>query len=201
MKARSKRAILLLLGLLVLADLAACCVLLAWSRACCARQADRVDAGELIVVLFGGDADMALRLAETRRLLQLNPAAHAFCAGGARIARNVFHCRDVVQRLAGDVDPARLSADVQSSDTRGNIAAAFAAAGAKQPLIVSDALHLLRVRRLAGAIAPGRPFATSATAEPGGLHLVIRLHWEIAAYLTDWFPSGWRRILIDVTRS
>lgn len=201
MRARSKRAVILLLALVVLADVAACAVLLAWSRACCSRQVDRVEPGELVVLLYGGPADLTLRLAETERLLHLNPAAHAFCAGGARITRNVFHCRDVVDRLAGRLDRARLSADLQSSDTRGNIAAAFAAAGASQPLIVSDALHLLRARMLAGEIAPGRRYRTSATAEPAGLHLLLRLHWEIAAWLAALLPEGGRRILLDLTRS
>jgi hypothetical protein len=201
MRADGKRAILLLVCVLVLADLAACAALLVWSRACCAGQADRVGAGELVVVLYGGPADLALRLAEVHRLLRLDPQAHVFCAGGARLVRNVFHCRDVVERLvAGGIDRARLSADTQSSDTRGNIAAALAAAGAKEPLIVSDALHLLRVRWLVGHIAPGRRYRTSATVEPAGLHLLARLHWEIAAYFTDALPDGWRRILIDRTR-
>jgi hypothetical protein len=190
----------MLLCLLALADLAACALLLAWSRACCAHQADRVAAGELIVLLYGDPADMALRLAETRRLLHLNPAAHAFCAGGARPARNAFLCRDVVQQLAAETDRARLSADLHSSDTRGNIEAAFAAAGSSEPLIVSDALQLLRVRMLARAIAPQRRFRTSATSEPAGLHLVVRLHWEIAAYLSAVLPEGWRQALLGWTR-
>jgi hypothetical protein len=199
-RARAKRAIVLLVCLIALADLTACGVLLSWSRACCAHQADRVDAGELVVLLYGDPADLALRLAEVQRLLQLDPAARAYCAGGARANRNVFHCRDVVERLAAaGIDRARLSADMQSSDTRGNIEAAFAA-GPNDPLIVSDALHLLRVRRLAGEVAPGRRYRTSATAEPAGLHLLLRLHWEIAAYLSAVLPDGWRRILLDLTR-
>jgi hypothetical protein len=106
-----------------------------------------------------------------------------------------------VERLAADIDRGRLSADLQSSDTRGNIAAAFAAAGAQEPLIVSDALHLMRVRMLAGEVAPGRRYRTSATAEPAGSHLLIRLHWEIAAYLSAVLPEGWRQALLGLTRN
>lgn len=198
-----RRAVATALCILVGADVAICGILLFWSRSCCAGRLEHVEAAQLIVLLYGSDpADQEMRLSEVRRLLHLDPAAHAFCAGGARPARNVFHCRDVVARLAREgVDGARLSTDLHSSDTRGNIAAAFAAAGAKEPLFVSDALHLMRARRLAEEIAPGRRYRTSATPEPAGVHLIVRLHWEIAAHVSAALPQGWRQALLGLTRN
>ena len=38
-------------------------------------------------------------------------------------------------------------------------------------------------------------------AEPVGSHLLIRLHWEIAAYLSAVLPEGWRQALLGLTRN
>jgi hypothetical protein len=198
------RAIVVALGIVVATDLALCGALLLRSRACCAQQLDRVESGQLVVLLYGTDPfDQQARLAETERLLRLEPSARAFCAGGARPERGMFHCRAVVEQLAErGIDRSRLSADATSFDTRGNLIAAFNAVGANgAPLIVSDALQLLRVRRIAAAVAPGRPYHTSATPQAGGLHLVARLHWEIGAWLGALLPDRVRSALIGLTRS
>jgi uncharacterized SAM-binding protein YcdF (DUF218 family) len=198
----ARRLALALACALALADLTAGAVLLLRSRACCAQQAERVEANQLIVILYGAGPDREARIAEAVRLLRLQPSAQAFCAGGARPKRNELHCVAVAERLAQlGFDRARVSADTTSFDTGGNIAAAFAAAGPeREPLIVSDALHLARVRLLARRIAPGRAYHTSATPEPGGLHLLVRLQWEIAAYASTALPDVVRQALVDLTR-
>jgi hypothetical protein len=203
-RSRTLHALLALAGVLIVVDVACCAALLFFSRACCSQSAERVGPNHLIVLLYGADPDdLAARLDESERLLSLDLAARAFCAGGARPDRGVFHCREVVAQLAGrGIDRSRLSADVASFDTRGNLAAAFAAAGpTREPLVVSDALHLLRVRMLADEVAGGRRYQTSATREPRGLHLIMRLHWEIAAYLSTWLPASLRATLTGLTRS
>ena len=42
---------------------------------------------------------------------------------------------------------------------------------------------------------------TSATPEARGLHLVVRLHWEIAAHLAAQLPDRLRSTMIGLTRS
>jgi uncharacterized SAM-binding protein YcdF (DUF218 family) len=200
---RARRVIVWLALSLMLADAATCAVLLVWSRACCSQSLEALGSDQVVVLLYGSEADLDLRIPEAERLLRLNPAAPFLCAGGARPDRNIFHCQDVVEILARDgFDRSRLAADTASFDTRGNIAVAFDVAGPTQvPVFVSDSLHLLRARILADGLEPGRPYAMSATPGPKGLYLLARLHWEILAYFSDLVPSWLRDAGLKLTRN
>lgn len=199
----AKISIWALICVLAVADLVCCAALLLWSRACCSERADHVEPNQLIVLLYGADPiDLQARVAEAGRLLRLQPSARVFCAGGARPSRGTFYCRDVIEQLAQfGFDRTRLSADTSSFDTRGNLAVAFAAAGAGgEPVIVSDALHLLRVRILAEDIARGRRYQTSATPQANVAHIAVRLQWEIAAYISGVLPDQLKQTIVGLTR-
>lgn len=199
---KSGRMIVAAIGMAIAVDAACATTLLLLARSCCAGRLDVVTDNQLVVLFYGADpTDVTLRLAEMQRVMNLHPDVQGFCVGGARPARGVFHCSSIIAQLvASGIRSTRLTADTHSSDTAGNVEAAFAAAGAREPIFVSDPLHLMRLRSLAARIAPGRRYRTSATKQPAGLHLIWRLHWEIGAYISQILPKEVRRMLLTATR-
>ena len=76
------RIIAATVGIAIAADAACAVILLLLAQSCCANQLDTVEDNQLVVLLYGADPeDIALRLAETQRLMNLNWDVQVCCSG------------------------------------------------------------------------------------------------------------------------
>ena len=157
------------------------------------------------IVVFYSD-DLALRrerLAKAAELARECPSALIFLVGGARPHRNYFGSEDMARGLAAmGLGRQRLRTGRESYDTQTNVLemkAMTAADGAARLALVSDALHLWRIRAVSGDPQPGAElFDFPVGGDAGLMRIVSRANYEAAAWLAMLAPEALRGLVFKL---
>lgn len=171
-------------------------------QAVCARASD---AGAAIAVFYADGAAMRReRVEKAAELARACPSALIFLVGGARPHKGYFGARNMALELEGmGVASARVRTERNSFDTETNVLemkSMAAAEGVVRLALVSDALHLLRIRAVFGDPAPGMELLFfPASGQAGLLRIVSRPNYEAAAWLGMLAPAPLRRFVFELT--
>lgn len=155
------------------------------ASACAAASADRA----AIVVFYSDDPVLRQeRLGSAAELARACPAASVLLVGGARPHRGYFGAVEMGRELASmGLEPSRLRTGRSSYDTETNLLemkSLAAAEGANRLALVSDALHLLRIRTVFGQPDPGTELLFfPASGDARLTRIVSRANYEAAAWL------------------
>lgn len=193
--------------LLALASLVSVAGLIAWS----AKQAqdhrlggqDRPAAA--VVFYIPDQAARSGYLQEAAQLYQEGRVRIIVCVGGARPRRDYFGSQEMAAALRqlGVPDDSLRCGDRRSDDSVTNLRVArdqLKDTAFQNSVLVTDALHALRLRYLAGAYLDEVPrWQVSPPEGPWG-EQILRGYWELAAWLLELAPQSWRRLAIDASR-
>lgn len=158
-----------------------------------------------IAVFYSDDPELRQeRLAKAAELARQCPSSQLFLVGGARPHRGYFGSEDMARQLeAMGLGRQRLRTGRASFDTLTNVhemRAMAAAAGADRLALVSDALHLFRIRAVFGEPAPGMELLFfPASGEAGLARIVTRANYEAAAWLAMLAPEALREFVFKLT--
>jgi uncharacterized SAM-binding protein YcdF (DUF218 family) len=161
--------------------------------------------GAAIVVFYSDDpASGGERLEAAAELARFCPSALIFLVGGARPHRGFFGSEEMARRLEmAGIERPRMRAGRASYDTESNILEARAMAmenGALRLVLVSDALHLVRIHADFGETPPGMQlFDRPVGREAGLLRKVTRANYEAAAWLGMAAPEALRGLVFKIT--
>lgn len=159
------------------------------------------------IVFYTPDTrQMAARLDAAARLWHGHRPAVIAVVGGARPKRDYFGSPLAADMLVGRGVPRdRVMSERRSDDSLSNVAAARELVGDGRGgviVLVSDRFHLLRLRSLAGRAFPGAQLEVWPSERDWTARAVLHdVHWEIAGWLLQVLPEGWRRTLVGATRS
>jgi uncharacterized SAM-binding protein YcdF (DUF218 family) len=162
------------------------------------------DARPAIVVFFSDDPELRReRLGKTAALALACPPAPILLVGGARPHKGYFGSEEMARQLeAVGLDRRRFRIGRASYDTRTNVLemkAMAAADGATRLALVSDALHLLRIRAVIGDSVPGTELIDfPAGGDAGPARIVSRANYEAAAWLAMLAPEALRELVFEL---
>jgi uncharacterized SAM-binding protein YcdF (DUF218 family) len=162
------------------------------------------DARTAIVVYYSDDPALRQeRLGRAAALARACPSAPVFLVGGARPHRSYFGSEEMARELgAMGLDRRRLRTGRASYDTQTNVTemkAMAAADSANRLVLVSDAMHLLRIHAVFGDPPPGMElFDFPAGGSAGVTRIVSRVNYEAAAWLAMLAPEALRRLVFEL---
>ena len=162
------------------------------------------DARAAIVVFYTDDPALRQeRLGKAAELARECPSSLLLLVGGARPHRNYFGSEEMARGLAAmGLGRQRLRTGRESYDTQTNVLemkAMAAADGAVRLALVSDALHLLRIRAAVGDASAGMElFDFPVGGDAGLMRIVSRANYEAAAWLAMLAPEALRGLVFKL---
>jgi uncharacterized SAM-binding protein YcdF (DUF218 family) len=197
------RRFMLATGMVMGLDLLA--VTLAWLTANQLFERPReLIAGAPLIVFFTPVAhDFEARISAASEAYRRHGRRPVVAVGGSRPSRNYYGSEALGKALVRlGVDPRDIVTERISFDTSGNIDAAIRLAGPERPLVlVTDRLHLLRIRWLMSALRPDIEvvlYPADSAVRP--FELWWRLHYEVIAWSSMLLPTDWRNAALRVIR-